>query len=314
MLKFLKSGQFNPRDFNNLFVGAFLMTGAAIFFIVTVVTLQNKRYFDEKYVLFANFEKGQGIALGTVVQINGVAVGSVDSVGLRSDGSVRMKLVIETQYKGHITTSSRIYAVRPKSLISERALNIDHGEDGRVLGAREEIESGKAQDIETLLADLNALIGHVESIAYSTDTLISMVMNPASTIGSLINSRDLYDKLTHQIDALEELTVDANKMVSIVTTRTPKMFNKLDTIADNTHGLTQDAQIAMNNLNNIMVKADTMMTDISGLVQVVQELMIDSEDKLERVDDLVQGISSYWFIRHKLPNKDEVLMKNEEEW
>ena len=113
---------------------------------------------------------------------------------------------------------------------------------------------------------------------------------------------------------LFSISRDAGKLVKVLSQETPKMFGKLDTIASNTHGLTQDAQIAMNSLNNIMVKADTMMTEISGLVEVVQKLMVDSEDKIERVDDLVQGISSYWFIRTKLPNKDKVLLKNEEEW
>lgn len=290
------------------------MTGCAILFIVTVLTLQEKDFFEKKYHLFVNFEKGQGVNVGTQVQINGVPVGAVDSIGLRSDGSVRIKLIVKQEFRGHITTESSIFAVRPKSLISERALNITHGEGGRVLSQGEEIQSEEAQDIETLLVHVNELIGHIRKISVSADTLLTMAMNPRSTIGAMVSNRDLYDKLTTQMDLLNDLSQNADQFLKVMSVKTPKLLNRVDSIASNTQVLTQDAQQMMGGLNNILVKADTMMTDISGLVEVVQKLMVDSEDKLERVDDLVQGISSYWFIRTKLPNKDKVLLKTEEEW
>lgn len=314
MLKYLKSGQFNPRDFNNLFVGAFLMTGMAILFITVVLVLQRKDYFKEQYHLYAHFEKGQGLNTGTQVQINGVPVGSVDSVGLRSDGSVRMRITLFTKFRGHITTESNIFAIRPKSLISERALNITHGEGGRVLDMGEVIQSEEAQDIETLLVHVNELIDHIRKISISADTLLTLAMDPESTIGAMVNSRELYDKFNTQLELMGGLSKEADQFISTLSQRTPGILNKVDSIASNTQNLTKGAENVLGGLNNIMVKADTMMTDIGGLVEVMQKLMVDSEDKLERVDDLVQGISSYWFVRTRLPQRDRIELKTEEEW
>lgn len=314
MLRFLKSKQFQMRDFNNLFVGAFIMTAIAMFFIASILTLQKKNMFEDKYVLFANFEQGQGVSIGTQIQINGVAVGKVDSLGLRKDGSVRMKLIILDQYQHHITTQSTIFAIRPKSLISDRALNITHGEGGYVLEPNETLASKEAQDIETLLAHVNELIGHIEKIAISADTILNMVSDPKSTIGALINDRTLYDKINTEMDALADITGVTTGLLRTLSTRAPGILDKVDSIADNTQELTQGATNTLHGLNKVMFKTDSMMTKVDGLIGILSELMIDSEDKLERVDDLVKGVSSYWFIRTKIPQKNEVLMRTEEAW
>lgn len=178
----------------------------------------------------------------------------------------------------------------------------------------EVIQSEEAQDIETLLVHVNELIDHIRKISISADTLLTLAMDPESTIGAMVNSRELYDKFNTQLELMGGLSKEADQFISTLSQRTPGILNKVDSIASNTQNLTKGAENVLGGLNNIMVKADTMMTDIGGLVEVMQKLMVDSEDKLERVDDLVQGISSYWFVRTRLPQRDRIELKTEEEW
>ena len=95
MKKLFNIKHFDPRDFNNLFVGAFLMFGVLFFIIITVYILMANDYFAKEYSLFCNFDKGLGLRNGAAVQVNGVEVGSVDQVYLANDGTVRLELKIK---------------------------------------------------------------------------------------------------------------------------------------------------------------------------------------------------------------------------
>jgi phospholipid/cholesterol/gamma-HCH transport system substrate-binding protein len=326
MLKYLKSNQFKFRDFNNLFVGAFLMLGLALMFIYAILTLEQKNFFADTYVLYAKFEKGLGIHKGTKVQINGVPVGEVSVIQLMPDGTVLAKLSVERSpnpenlkkslpYNKHISRISEVYTTRDKNLISDRVLFVTHGgSQYKPLQNNDTLVTAESQDIETLLENVNELLSKIDRIAIAADSVMKMTLNPKSTIGALLGSDDLYRNIEHQLTQFNSVVNQASALLNVLNKATPTLVTQADTIANNMIAISKKGVSAFNEFDAVLGKADNILGKAETLVGRLHNLMIDSEEKLEKVDDLVSSLNSWWLIRSRIPKKESIEILQEDLW
>ncbi|MGL1933791.1 MAG: MlaD family protein [Fibrobacterales bacterium] len=323
MNKLLGLKHFDPRDFNNLFVGAFLSFGILFFIVLTVYILLTNDYFVKEYSLYCNFDKGLGLREGAAVQVNGVEVGHVDRVFLANDGSVQLELKIRKIktlsskwiYNPHITTSSVVYATRDQNLISGRIIFISHGTDnGSILTPGQFITSNEAQDIETVLTNVLKLINKFEKIANATDTLITMSKDPSSSIGSLLADNTLYTTIMKQLHSLDTLNQRANSVVSMIHKDMGPLLNRADTIVNNVVEISKKGNKLINNVDTTLVQIGSIVLQTDTLITNLNNLMANSEEKIERADDLVKSISSFWFIENSLPDLNTIPLIEDDIW
>ena len=302
------------RDFNNLFVGAFITATVFIFLIITVLTLEEKNFFAPTYSLYCDFNKGLGLNRGTAVQVNGVEVGQVDSIGLTPAGTVRLKLKIRSSAQLHITAASEVFATRDKNVISDRIIYITHGNTGEPLKNGDKLKTANSQDIEAVLEQVNQLLGRIDRIVIVADTLLKMAVNPKSTVGALLGSRDLYDQVDQRLQQVGTIADQTSDFLGQVYGKSIPLMDRLDSISRVATHMIKKGDKSMDQVNLLLGTANSTFTDAQKLLNQGKILLEGSEDKLNRADELIKGVGSMWLIRGTLPKKDSVQLLQENAW
>jgi phospholipid/cholesterol/gamma-HCH transport system substrate-binding protein len=295
-------------ELSGLMVGAVLAISLCIVAIITIKWLQRDGFLGrDEYNLYCDMISGQGLHKGTTVQINGVDIGSVGDITLTSTGFVRLTLVLDTKYKEYITNESVLYATRDQNIISERVVNIDVShKGGRILEEEEFLKAGTAQDIETVLKTANELVSNIGNLVAGVDSLLNLIVDTSTTVGMLLGSRLLYDRLdtaTISLNKLlggaDKLLTGANSVFKTINDGIPKAKSFADTLSSGIMGL-------MGSLDNLTERAGTLINSLDTTVRDIGSLVADGSQTINKADDFIGGMSKFWFIRNKIPQKDSI--------
>ena len=131
-------------------VGFFLLLGILSLAYISINLGKLEIVGKDGYTVFAEFEKAGGIKPKAVVEIAGVEVGTVKSVGINSDYLAVVELSIDKNIK---LQDDAIASIKTKGLIGEQYVQISPGGSDKLIangGKLRETES--AIDIEELIS------------------------------------------------------------------------------------------------------------------------------------------------------------------
>lgn len=318
MFKHLK--QIKWMEMSGLLVGVFFTVAVMIFGLILYTKLFYTHIIVEEYKLHSTFEKALGLHTGTRVQINGVDVGQISSMGIEDEG-VRMDFTIRKEFQHLITDSAKVFAIRDQNVISARVINIDVRKGkGRILDDGDFLPAGKAQDIETVLETTNELLGRVNALIDAADTLVTMAMDTGTTMGALFGSRTLYDNLNRQLDRLDNITYLGKNVLAKTSVLLDTMKTGVPTLMDKATGLTESMSNMMTELkpfpdkldhmfiamDSTMGRVDVLIDSLGNVTGNLKDFIDNSEMTLQNADDLISGMSSMWLFRRSIPKKDSV--------
>jgi phospholipid/cholesterol/gamma-HCH transport system substrate-binding protein len=313
MIKIFKN--INWTELSGLFVGAFIALFLVAVSFVVFYKLESEGIFREQYYLLAEVEQGQGLRIGTKVQINGVNVGSVERMELAGNGKVRMALAIGKEYQPWVTDSARAYAVRDQNLLSERVINIDISRKGdRVLRNNEYISAGSAQDIEAVLKAANELLARIDKLVVTADTLLGMIVDTNTTVGMLLGSRVLFDRVDTLVQNLGTLAGGAQGVMDTVQNALPQVTAFVGKTAGAVEHIFTQVDGTLGDLGGTIRNINELIDSTQGLVGSVKPLLNDVSGTLGKAGELVDGVGGIWPIKNHIAKKDTVPLMTEETW
>jgi len=133
-----------------LAVGFFLLLGILSLAYISINLGKLEIVGREGYTVYADFEKAGGIKPKAMVEMAGVEVGTVKSIGITSDYRARVELTIDKDIK---LQEDAIASIKTKGLIGEQFVQISPGGSDKLIpngGTIRETES--AIDIEELIS------------------------------------------------------------------------------------------------------------------------------------------------------------------
>jgi len=309
-------------ELSGLLVGAVMAAVACVSVFILVAKLQQGGIIGKKeYNLYCDLVTGQGLRKGTNVQINGVTIGSVEEVSLTESGHVRLKLILDVKYKRWITNKSIVYATRDQNIISERVVNIDISQIGdKILSDEDFLIAGTAQDIETVLKTANELIDRIGKLVVAADTILKMIIDTNTTVGAVLGSRILYNRLDFATIKLNSLVGEVGGVITRVDdvfktigSGMPKAASFADTITTgvtglvgNLNNLTDRATIILNSLDTTLHDVNRIVESLNNVMGSTGNIITDGTQTLNRADDFMGSMSKFWFIRNKIPKKDSI--------
>lgn len=313
----------NWMDLSGLLVGVFITFAAMLFIAVLYARMMSAGVIGiEEYTLFSNFEKAQGLHSGTEVQISGVSVGHIADMKIETSGMVRIEFTIRKEFQPWITDKATIYAIRDQNVISERVINIDVRKgEGRVLEDREFITAGKAQDIETVLETLNEVLGRVTVLIDEVDTLVALTMDTGTTIGALLGSKTIYEKLNLQLDRLDHFSYVGTSLLDRISGTIPPIIFRADTLTRMLTSMTTELEGTPQRIDNVFTSLDGVFLHLNGtmdslgrVVGNMNGIVSQGEETLKNADDLIEGASNMWIFKRSMPRRDSVPFVAEDVW
>jgi phospholipid/cholesterol/gamma-HCH transport system substrate-binding protein len=205
----------------DLLAGFFVATAAITFLVGLALLFARKGLFELRYTIAAVFDSGVGMRPGADVLFNGVKIGQVESLNLLgnsahdvSQGKVVLNLTLDRKFQEFITNRSVAFALRDKNLVSDRVVNIEtQGPGGTVLKDGDTILVSNSRDIETVLTGLTALMGKMDQLINSIDQVVVMSKDPNTTVGAMLGSRELYDRLLAGVNNVDTAVTEGRRVL-----------------------------------------------------------------------------------------------------
>ncbi|MCB0675934.1 MAG: MCE family protein [Saprospiraceae bacterium] len=124
---------------NTVRLGIFVTVGIVLFTVGIYYIGNRKNLFGERYRLETYVPNAHGLKVGNNVRYAGIVVGSIETIQLLNDTTLRVVMVLDGQVKGHIRKDA-IASIGMDGLVGNVILNISPGngnelpaEDGDVL-------------------------------------------------------------------------------------------------------------------------------------------------------------------------------------
>ena len=305
--------KFQLHRHRNLLAGFFVSTAIVAFVVSLILLFHKKGVFELQYTLSAVFENGVGLRPGADVLFNGVKIGRVESVNLLgrggidvSSGKVVLNLLIERKYQDFITTRSVAFALRDKNLVSDRVVNIETlGLGGKILAGGDTVMVSNSRDIESVLSGLTKLMGKMDQLINSIDEIVVKSKDPSTTVGAMLGSRELYDRLLAGVNNVDTAVSEGRHVMH-------RFQSMADTVHSAVGGLLARADTTSERLmktaeqaERLSVHANVLAGQGETILKRMDQMMVQGAGKLDQAGDVMDAVSSLWFIKGKMAKKGE---------
>jgi phospholipid/cholesterol/gamma-HCH transport system substrate-binding protein len=197
---------------DQLKVGALILSAVAILAITVVKLGQAANLFAKRYELVTFLSNANGLREGGSVTVAGQLAGVVKRIEfLPPDGDTTRNLKVTMQLDAHlrpqIREDSRV-KLRTMGLLGDKVLDISPGTPRySMLQSGDTIPSAASLDYDAMLAQASGALSDVVELTHDLRAITGGLARGEGTMGQLITSRTLYDRLDGTLTHMNALLV-----------------------------------------------------------------------------------------------------------
>jgi len=170
---------------NNVKLGMFVLAGVLFLVFSLYMIGRNRNLFGSTFTVSAYFRNINGLVAGNNVRFSGIDVGTVKSISVENDTSVRVIMIIDRKMRSHIKMNS-LASIGTDGLVGNKLVNISSVsepssaiEDGGIISSMLPVETDEM---------LRTLQTTNRNIAVITENLkdVSVRLNGSSTLWNIL--------------------------------------------------------------------------------------------------------------------------------
>jgi len=310
-------------------VGTFVIGIVILLFAMLIIIGRGKDWFKTYITYYTTFDESYNLSENAAVKLYKADIGKVKKITLAED-KVRVELVILEDYLSRIRSDSVAIVDSPTFIGSEYISIIPGSADAPLIEKGGEIPSREKKSVSDILAEFEVektakmVIPAIQDIAEiaqimrdpegplfalldSFNRTLSYFEKVArdieagkGTIGGIIRSRVLLDKILSDLDKLGEILENINKASS----KTPVI---MDQVQDNLAAVKKIGDDLSESVSSIkrIVKQVEENRDIPEITHSVKNGIKEIRDSVDEIDKVVQSLQKNFLIKSKLPPEEE---------
>ncbi len=265
-----------------LFVLLAIVGTVAAFVIVSV----KQGWFTTKVELKTNFTSGDGLHVGTHVQMAGLRAGAVNKVVLEDDNKITVYFEIQEDFFRRVRKDSIAQVMRP-FIIGEKVIDITVGSpEGGSVVAGATIQSRQSMDVMDLLSgrELGQYLETMRSMAENMRFVAESLFAPSRSKAIV----QLIDELLPTVKNLNRMSIEMVTLSSLLTEK-----KQISVVLKNANDL-------MEELNQFIVE---MQVIVPALRSIAPDLPRTSRRSVEAIDELVvtlKALQKNFMLRGKV--------------
>ena len=310
-------------------VGTFVIGIVILMFTMLIIIGRGKDWFKTYITYYTTFEESYNLKENAAVKLYKADIGKVKKITLAED-KVKVKLLILEDYSSRIRSDSVAIVESPTFIGSEYVSIIPGSADAPLIEKNGEIPSMEKKSVSDILAEFEVektakmVIPAIQDIAElaqimrspegplftsldSFNRTLSYFEKVArdidagkGTIGGIIRSRVILDKILGNLDKLGELLENINKASS----KTPGI---MDQVQDNLATVKKIGDEISESVSNIkmIIKQVEENRDIPEITHSVKNGVKEIRSGVEEIDKVVQSLQKNFLIKSNLPPEEE---------
>lgn len=244
-------------------LGIFIFLGFTLFVVGIFMLGKRGALFGSSFNVKAYFTNVQGLRNGAVVRLNGIDVGSVNSIQIVSDttGRVQVSMSISKDIQRFIRTDTKA-SIETEGLVGNKVVILKIGSS-----TSEEVKDGgyiqteEQPTFSAIIAETQGVIKYTKDMTKSLAEITEKVNSGKGSIGKLLNDDKLYQNAA-------DLTQQANVSLKGITKELQKVTDLFDKLG-------VGVQDVVNNVNHTVVRLDTIMTGVQNGKGMLGQMLVD---------------------------------------
>lgn len=185
-------------------VGVVMVIAITIISAIIVLVLGTENPFARRYTLYTYLPNIGGMRPDSVVMVEGVEAGKVESFGFVPKKGIRLKMRVQRQFQDLIRTDS-IAKLRSLGLLGDKYIEITEGTpDGRVLKEGETITGAPPLDLDQMIAKATHTFDNMSDTVDNIKALTAEVKEGNGNLGRLFKDDKLYKNASDMVNKLNQ--------------------------------------------------------------------------------------------------------------
>lgn len=275
-------------------VGLFVLAALAIIIGLIVAKGQTTNFFANRITFHSTLENAQQVSTDTPVQVSGIEVGRVSSLGLSEDNDIHVEFFVYERFRDLIREDSE-GSLGKLSMLGNAKLNIAAGsQDREALPEGAEIPIEEPQSIDDLIAQAQPVLDSMRQTIDETSKLVTAI--DEKRVGQATD--DIAATAAEVRHITEDIAAGNGTVGALVSD--PAMQQRFErttgTLATTTElaasrlrelkPITQDAQAAMSSLNDSSARLPSLIDNVDQLVTASNRTVVLANERLESLPAL----------------------------
>jgi len=287
--------------------------------------------FSKKLIVTTYFENATGLKEGGAVNLQGVTIGTVESVTVTSDPErkltpVKVVMKLDGKYQDELRQDSKA-ALTTVGVLGDTVVDVNsQNAVGAPLRDGDELHTLETPNIQDVVKASQGTIEQLNVILAKMNAIVDNVQSGKGSVGQLINNPELYDKFNRTVTELNtlETNLNAGKGSAGKFLTDDALYNKLnDTTAKLDDIATQlqagkgsagkflKDEALYNNLNTTLTRTNALLDDVqhgkgaAGMLINDQEFAKKLRDTVEQTNTLLTNVNQGKGTLGKLATDDE---------
>lgn len=255
-------------SFKNIRLGVFVITGTAFLIAALYLIGNNQNLFGNTFKISAEFNNVGGLMPGNNVRFSGIDVGTVESVEIVSDSTVRVIMVIEEDIRKFIKKNS-IASIGTDGLMGNKLVNINSGDAASLcVEEGDKLETQRPIDQDAMIRTLNETNQNMQVITSNLRTITDRI-NEKNTLWSLLMDTVVAENVKAAIVSIRVASNNSVVLTGNLTNITEDVMNGKGSLG----ALIVDTTMA-GKFRQVIVKfetiSDTMATISGDVAQIMR--------------------------------------------
>ncbi len=185
-------------------LGLFVLGGLLFFAVGIFLIGRQRQLFDSVFKLSTTFYSVGGLQVGNNVRFSGINVGTIESIKIINDSSVKVGLIIRKDVQPFIKSDCEAI-IGSEGIIGDKVLTISHGssestpvKDGQTIQAVEPIE------MDAIMQSVSVTATNIEIITDQLAAIMLRVNSGDGTLGMLIRDTTISANINQTIINLKK--------------------------------------------------------------------------------------------------------------
>jgi len=252
----------------NLRLGIFVVLGITLLLFAAYLIGNRQNMFTKTFEVSAVFKNATGLQNGNNVRFSGINVGTVNSIEMINDTTIRVRMIIEDEMRNHIKKDA-IASIGTNGLVGSMIINIIPGKGtSSLISAGDELQSSNKIGTQDMMSTLN--VTNENAALLTADLLkITQALNQGKgTLGKLLNDTIMSNDLQKTILNLK----NASNSASVTIIELNKMAKKLN-FEESTAGVLLSDTITGGKMKNVIEHLETTAIEIEKMSQNLNSII-----------------------------------------
>ena len=301
----------------------------ALLFLMT--SASGLSLFSKKLIVTTYFENAAGLKEGAAVNLQGVTIGTVQTVTVTTDPErkltpVKVVMKLDGKYQDELRQDSKA-ALTTVGVLGDTVVDVNsQNAVGAPLRDGDELHTLETPNIQDVVKASQGTIEQLNVILAKMNAIVDNIQSGKGSVGQLINSPDLYNKLDRTVGELNKLeaNLNAGKGSAGKFLTDDALYNKLNETTDKLDDIATQLQAGKgtagkllkddalyNNLNTTLTRTNALLDDVqhgkgaAGMLINDQEFAKKLRDTVEQTNTLLANVNQGKGTLGKLATDDQ---------